>query len=54
MAKKDRRRSDMAEIFQEEDEARNEKESRRKKVKHWHGITLMTRSHLRSLIKIQV
>ena len=44
----------MAEIFQEEDEARNEKESRRKKVKHWHGITSMTRSHLRSLIKIQV
>ena len=32
LAKKDRRRSDMAEMVQEEDEARNEKETRRKKV----------------------
>ena len=32
LAKKDRRRSEMAEMIQEEDEARNEKETRRKKV----------------------
>ena len=42
LAKKDRRRSAMAEMFQEEEEARNEKETRRRKVET--GMTSMTRS----------
>ena len=48
LAKKDRRRSAMAEMFQEEEEARNEKETRRRKVET--GMTSMTRAW-RALLK---
>ena len=46
LAKKDRRRSAMAEMLQEEEEARNEKETRRRKVlSNWDDFHDKVRSH---------